>query len=159
MLPLSLPLPLTVIPFALNSLILHFSHETNLLVALQGTGCNREGRCFTAELQRGQLFFTGLLRVKYSPVEAAKVMPEAWPLPGLLTSPQALRSHLTSEPAALRCQSRGKRGKALLFLRFIGEIWTKCWRCAVLERWAYSSVSWSEKSHSSWATWTDLTCF
>lgn len=156
MLPLSLPLPLTIIPFALNSLFLHFSHETNLLAALQGTGCSREGSCFTAELQRGQTFLAGL---KYSPTEAAKVMSEAWPIPGLLTSPQELRSQLTSEPTALQCWSRGKRGKGLLFLKFIGELWTKCWCCPMLESCAYSSMSCWEKSHSSWAAGTDLTCF
>lgn len=47
-----------------------------------------------AEQQRGQAFLAGLPNVRYSLMEAAKVVPEAWPLPGLLVSVQELGSQL-----------------------------------------------------------------
>jgi len=40
-----------------------------------------------AEMQRGHTFLAGLISIRYFPREAAKVMPEASPLPGLLASP------------------------------------------------------------------------
>lgn len=48
-----------------------------------------------AEWQRGQTFLAGLLKVRYSLMEAAKVVPKAWPLSGLLVSLQELGSQLT----------------------------------------------------------------
>lgn len=76
--------------------------------------------------------FMGLMRVKYSPMEAAKMMPEAFPVPGLYTSSQNLRSQLTSEPAVLQCQSRGKRWKDFCswgsLVRSESNVDVLCWK-------------------------------
>lgn len=51
--------------------------------------------------------------VIHSPIDAKKVMPEAWPLPELLTIPQEFRSQITSEAAVL-CGAEVKgRGEKL----------------------------------------------
>lgn len=115
-----------------------FSNETNLLAAFQSTGCNREGRCFTAELQRGQSF-------SYRVAEGQVFPP--WRLQKgcqrldhqLGCSLVHKNSGLNSPPGQQDSGAKGE-GRGEKLLRFIGEIRTKC-RCSMLESWACSSAS------------------
>lgn len=101
--------------------------------------------------REGSCPFMGLMRVNYSLTESEKKISEAWSLPRVYTSLQNLRSQLSSKPAVLQCQSREERQKAL-FLRFIGEVWTKYWCWCSAENLDLGQYALLRKKPSGWVS-------